>query len=245
MNFRDIEYGFSLAFKFFSNAFSITEFKRFLRDNRGVLVLSFDEIHIPDKGWLDYKRLEVDQSVKSISPNDLPKEFCPKACKLVDEFHRKTVNEDIEWMLYFDYTNGEVIYCWKGEKGKAKGDFENIHVCNRKIASIHNHPQGFYSFPSPDNFDILENVHEDYEIITSYSAFWIVKFKGKIAKEYRKLFQQFLGGDMGRIISIIRTNCPKYDIDNITEDVIGNYLMNEIDKEIQCIDLLLVKKEFD
>lgn len=50
---------------------------------------------------------------------------------------------------------------------------------------------------------------------------------------------------MGRIISIIRTNCPKYDIDNITEDVIGNYLMNEIDKEIQGIDLLLVKKEFD
>ena len=120
MNFRDIEYRFSLMLKFLSNAFSLNEFKMFLKDNRGGLMLSFDEIHIPDKDWLDYKRLEVDQSVKSISPNDLTKEFCPKVCKLVDEFHRKTVNEDIEWMLYFDYTNGEVIYCWKGEKGKLK-----------------------------------------------------------------------------------------------------------------------------
>lgn len=86
MNFRDIEYRFSLTLKFLSNAFSLNEFKRFLKDNRGGLVLSFDEIHIPYKDWLDYKRLEVDQSVKSISPNDLPKEFCPKACKLLMNF---------------------------------------------------------------------------------------------------------------------------------------------------------------
>ena len=146
MNFRDIEYGISLVLKFISKSFLLNEFKRFLNDNRGGLVLSFDEIHIPDKGWLDYKRLEVDESVKSISRNDLPNDFCPKACKLVDEFHKKTVNEDIEWMLYFDYTDGEVIYCWKGEEDKTGGAYDKIHLKGRNIASLHNHPKDYYSF---------------------------------------------------------------------------------------------------
>lgn len=75
--------------------------------------MSFDDVEFPDKDWWEYKLLKADKTVKSINPEDLPKDFCPKDCKLVDEFHRKTVNQDIERLLYCDYTNGEVIYCWK------------------------------------------------------------------------------------------------------------------------------------
>lgn len=135
---------------------------------------------------------------QSINPEDLPEDFCPKACKLVDEFHRKTVNEDVEWMLYFDYTNGDVIYCWKGEKDTTGGEYDRIYLKNRNIASLHNHPKRLYSFPSLDNFDILENDFEDYEIICADSSFWEIEFKGILENNIREqiisdlydLFQQ-------------------------------------------------------
>ena len=86
---------------FLASAFSMDEFRKFLNDNRGGLVLSFEDIEFPDKDWLEYKLLKVDKTVKSINSQDLPEDFCLSACKLVDEFHRKTVNEDVEWMMYF------------------------------------------------------------------------------------------------------------------------------------------------
>lgn len=210
--------------------FSKKEFERFLNDNSGGLVLSFDGFNFPDKDFLEYKILKADKSVKSIRHEDLPKDFCEKACHLVDEFHQKTANENVEWMLYFDYTTGEIIYCWKGQKGNVMGDYENIHVHNRRIASVHNHPLEFYSFPSPDNFDILKNNHEDYEIIISNHAMWIVEFKGSIEEMSWKKFQQVIGRDMDESISIIQKKGNVKDINNITEEIIGNYLLNEIDK---------------
>ncbi|WP_116591770.1 hypothetical protein [Methanobrevibacter thaueri] len=206
--------------------------------------MSFDEIHIPDKGWLDYKRLEVDESVKFISRNDLPNDFCPKACKLVDEFHKKTVNEDIEWMLYFDYTDGEVIYCWKGEEDKTGGAYDKIHLKGRNIASLHNHPKDYYSFPSSDNFDILGNKFEDYEIITSINVFWIVEFRGLVEKEIRQNFQYRLAKDMNSINNKIRLLCHDANmINSMVEVYIGDYLLNHIDKKINEIDLFLIKRE--
>ena len=163
---------------FLASAFSVDEFKKFLNDNRGGLILSFDDIEFPDKDWIEYKLLKIDKTVKSINPKDLPNDFCPKACKLVDEFHRKIVNQDIEWMLYFDYSTGDEIYCWKGEEDKTGGKYEKIHLKNRNIASLHNHPKNYYSFPSLDNFDILENDFEDYEIICASSSFWVIEYKG-------------------------------------------------------------------
>ena len=62
MSFRDIEYGISLVLKFISKSFLLNEFKRFLNDNRGGLVLSFDEIHIPIRaGWTinDWKLMNL------------------------------------------------------------------------------------------------------------------------------------------------------------------------------------------
>ena len=179
--------------EFILSAFSLDEFKRFLNDNRGGLVLSFDNLDLPDKEWIEYKQLKVDDSAGSVNPNDLQDVFCEEACRVVDEFHRKTINEKVEWMMYFDYTTGEVIYCWKGEEGKAIGGYEKIHVNSRKIASIHSHPKGYYSFPSPNNFDILENSHEDFEIIVSVTAFWILNLMEKSIKRIGEFFNKHLG----------------------------------------------------
>lgn len=91
MNLNNIIIDLLLVSEFVLSAFSLSEFKRFHHDNRGGLVLSVDDIKFPDRDWVEYKHLKVDKSVKSVNPNDLPKEFCESACKLVDEFHRKTV----------------------------------------------------------------------------------------------------------------------------------------------------------
>ena len=119
MILKNIKINFLFVMEFILSAFSLDEFKRFLNDNHGGLVLSFDNLDLPDKEWIEYKQLKVDDSAGSVNPNDLPDVFCEEACRVVDEFHRKTINEKVEWMMYFDYTTGEVIYCWKGEEGKA------------------------------------------------------------------------------------------------------------------------------
>ena len=91
----------------------------------------------------------------------------------------------------------------------------------------------------------MSNDFEDYEIITSLNAFWIVEFKGCVDKDARKNFQQDIGEDMSSIMLTIRVRCNPWDIDNITEEVIGNYLRKEIEKEIQGIELILLKMEYD
>lgn len=170
-----------MIISFLSSALSKESFEEFLNDNRGGLVLSFGDIDFKDTDWIEYMLLKVDKSVKPINPEDLPEDFCEEACRLVDEFHRKTVNQKVEWMLYFDYKTGEVVYCWKGEEGRLIGKFNEKFLFKKNIASIHSHAEGWYSFPSPENFDILENVFEDFEIITSADAFWIIEFKGSIS----------------------------------------------------------------
>ena len=244
MNLMNIEKYYFLSVKFLVSLVSLESFKEFFKDDSGGLVLPFSGEAINDEDWLEYQRLEVDKNVKSVNLDDLPSDFCDEACRLVDEFHKKTVNQDVEWMLYLDYNIGEVLYCWKGEKGRAEGDFDKIHLNGRKIVSVHSHTRGFYSFPSPENFDILEHDFEDYEIITSVNAYWIVEFKGIISEISRKKFQHDFKKNMSEIMSLIRLKNDDSDIDRITEKIIGNYLLNGIDKEIHGNPLILVKKEF-
>ena len=236
---------FLVMLGFISSLFSKETFHEFLNDNRGGLVLSFGDIDYKDAEWIEYKLLRPDRSVKSVNPCDLPDEFCDEACRVVDEFHRKTVNQDVEWMLYFDYKTGEVVYCWKGDENNVAGDYIPEFVSNRHIASIHNHPSGVYSFPSPDNFGILSNDFEDFEIITSVNAFWIVEFKGNISFTSKELFSQDLSDDMSSIISEIRLIYNFNDVDNVTEEDVAKYLLNKVDKQIQGINLVLIKKEYD
>jgi hypothetical protein len=222
---------------------SLKSVRKCLDDQYGGLVLSFDKIFIEDKDWIKYNSLNVNNSLKSIDFDDLPNDFCDAACTLVDEFRRKTVNEKVEWMMYFDYETGEVLYCWSGEKNRSGGNFNKVYLMGRKVASIHSHPKGCYSFPSPDNFDILENDFEDYELITSERVFWLIEFKGNVDESSRRFFQYNLGKSISEVMLIIKLTGNVIEIDEKTEEVISNYLLNGIDKKMNDIALHLTKKE--
>ena len=244
MNLANIRKILIFIAQFLSSIFSLEEIRFCLADQKGGLVLPFGSATLDDKDWIKYNLLRVNSSLKSINPKDLPNDFCDDACRLVDEFRRKTVNEEEEWMLYFDYTDGEVIYCWKGEEDKTGGAYDKIHLKGRNIASLHNHPKDYYSFPSSDNFDILGNKFEDYEIITSINVFWIVEFRGLVEKEIRQNFQYRLAKDMNSINNKIRLLCHDANmINSMVEVYIGDYLLNHIDKKINEIDLFLIKRE--
>lgn len=243
MNLRNIRYMVLLIMHFLSSMLSLKSVRKCLDDQYGGLVLSFDKIFIEDKDWIKYNSLNVNNSLKSIDFDDLPNDFCDAACTLVDEFRRKTVNEKVEWMMYFDYETGEVLYCWSGEKNRSGGNFNKVYLMGRKVASIHSHPKGCYSFPSPDNFDILENDFEDYELITSERAFWLIEFKGNVDESSRRFFQYNLGKSISEVMLIIKLTCNVIEIDEKTEEVISNYLLNGIDKKMNDIALHLTKKE--
>ena len=57
------------------------------------------------------------------------------------------------------------------------------HFKGKNVASIYNHPKGFLSAPSGENFQILEMENEDYELICGYDEFWILEAKGVFDKE--------------------------------------------------------------
>lgn len=198
-----------------------------------------------DEEWMEYQRLNVDENVKSINPRDLPEDFCDEACRVIDDFRRKTACEEVEWVLYVDYRTGEVIYCWKGESGNCDIDWERIHLNGKKIVSIHNHIKGYYSFPSPENFDMLENDFEDYEVITSQFAFWIIEFKGFIKSEMRKDFQDELAIAFNKLDDEIKSKYIDFlTIIKMTELICSEYLLEDIDKKINGISLVLRKKEY-
>ncbi len=44
-----------------------------------------------------FKKLKVDTTVKSINKNDLPQELSDETREFIEIFHRKTVNEPVEW----------------------------------------------------------------------------------------------------------------------------------------------------
>lgn len=111
MSFVNIKNKLIIILEFLSSLFSIDDFKACMADQKGGLVLPIGGGHVEDEDWIRYKLLRVDKSLKSIDLSDLPDEFCDEACKLIDEFRRKTIKEKEEWMLYFDYLTGEIIYC--------------------------------------------------------------------------------------------------------------------------------------
>ncbi|WP_407409094.1 hypothetical protein [Methanobrevibacter sp.] len=192
MKLRNVRFIIYLIIDIFSSVFSLDSFKIFLKDQKGALVLPIAGVAIDDKDWIKYKSLKCNKYIESITLKDLSCDFSEEACLLVDEFRRKTVDEMVEWMIYFDYHTGEVIYCWEGEEGRCLGDMEVTNFMGRNVASIHSHSRNYYSFPSPENFDILENKFEDYEIVTSVNAIWTVEFKGEVCRSIREDFQNNL-----------------------------------------------------
>lgn len=130
-----------------------------------------------------FKKLKINTTAKSINRNDLPSELSDETCEFIDIFHRKTVDESIEWNFYIDYETNEIIHCLKGENTKVKEYINSGLMKNRKIMTIHNHPKGTYSAPSATNFEILDHEFEDYEIICAEEEYWILKAKGKINEQ--------------------------------------------------------------
>ncbi|AMD17189.1 hypothetical protein TL18_03620 [Methanobrevibacter sp. YE315] len=243
MNFRNI---ILIIISAFSSLLSIESFNEFLNDDGGGLVLPISGNAIDDEDWIEYKKLKVDESVKSINPKDLPSDFCDGACRLVDEFRRKTVNEDVEWLIYFDYRTGDVIYCWKGKMGESGGDLDIIQLNDRNLASVHNHTEGYYSVPSPENFDILENEFEDYEVITSKNSFWTVEFKGGIDKELRENFQLNLSIELDKIEKETKLQYGGVVmVRDMIECIFSDYLLTSIEKSIGGIPLILNKMEYE
>lgn len=223
---------------FLSSIFSMDEFKLFLNDQKGGLILPISGPPIDDKEWIKYKFLKIDKAVKSINPEDLPKEFCRDACKLVDEFRRKTVNLDDEWMLYFDYATGEVIYCFEGEGGRTGGVYESVNFENRNIASIHNHPKKFYSFPSHDNFEILEKDFEDYEIICSLNSFWIINYEGILDEKQRHNLHRDLFRIFQTIDSYIKINYSKnMNVGNMIDEMYSEYMLSYLSNNYDTIKI--------
>lgn len=142
------------------------------RDNQGSLFPNFQT------DYVEYRKLKIDCSVKSINPNDLPEEFSKGIIKEINRFRRKTANLNNEWMLYIDYENGEILECIKEGAGEVTGVINLNTFKNRKAVSIHNHPEDFLSPPSYDNFELLRYDFEDYEIICAKDEFWIIEAKG-------------------------------------------------------------------
>lgn len=246
MNLQNIRYVIYLIIEFLSSTLSLDGLKACQADQRGGLILPIDGIEIEDKDWIKYKSLKKDMSLKLICPGDLPGDFCKKACELVDEFRRKTVNQKVEWMLYFDYRTGEIVSCWEGEEGKCNSEVNRKHIGGKNIATIHSHTEKYYSFPSPDNFDILENEFEDYEIITSINAFWTVEFKGSVSKELRENFQLGLSIEFDKMEEEIKARYVNmFVVRHMCERLFSEYLLNDIEKNIENIPLVLNKKEYD
>lgn len=49
---------------FLTSLFSVDDFRRFLNDNSGGLILPFGDKVYDDEEWLEYRRLKIDYSVK-------------------------------------------------------------------------------------------------------------------------------------------------------------------------------------
>ena len=121
---------------------------------------------------------------------------------------------------------------------------EVTNFMGRNVASIHSHSRNYYSFPSPENFDILENQFEDYEIVTSVNAIWTVEFKGEVSRSIREDFQKNLS-DKIRDITLTSITDGTDNIGNLIENNVSNYILDELNTIICGIELSIIKKEYD
>ncbi|WP_407382044.1 hypothetical protein [Methanobrevibacter sp.] len=201
-------------------------------DDRGAFVLPF-ELKLKDQEFLKYCRLDVDWDIPSVSGEDLPDEFSQKALKLVDLFRRKTAHLPYECMLFFDYKTGEIIYCF------VEDDFDvfiydeiyESHFEGKNVASIHNHPKGFLSAPSGENFQILEIENEDYELICGHDEFWILEAKGVFDKE---VVEEIRSEATNLYLNSLNF---KGDIDDVYSEFLIKFISDEIKDNIKLTKL--------
>ena len=224
---------------------SSATFEEFLNDTSGRLILPSTSKSYNNEDLLKYNKLKLNTSVKTMNKNDLPDDFSQKAIALVNEFHQKTIDEEIEGVLYFDYITGEILYCFKGNSESTRGFLDRYQLIDHHVASIHNHTKHIYSFPSPENFDILEKDFENYEIICSTSSFWTIEFKGKIKSKIRRDFIKDCKYNLNYLNSLKEAYNNPNEYNMMVEETMENYFLNEIDTKLKGIDLIINKKEYD
>ena len=200
------------------------------KDDQGLLFPNFQT------DYDEYRKLKIDFSVMSIDSKDLPKEFSKRTIREINKFRRKTANLDYEWILYIDYENGEILDCIKGIVGEVTGVINLNSFKNRKVVSIHNHPEGFLSPPSYDNFELLKYDFEDYEIICSKDEFWIIEAKGILNPNDRYLIQELI---FNIYTDVLEQFPDSFDKQN---EFYGNLLLDFIKEN--CVNIYLDKKEY-
>ena len=179
----------------------------------------------------EFCRLKTDWDIKSVVKNDLPDDISDETRDFIDIFRRKTAAETKEWNFFIDYENNEIIHCFNGNKSNVIGYIDRGYMADKKILSIHNHPPGTYSAPSPANFEILDNEFEDYEIICAVDEFWILEAKGYYSN--RKTIQK----ELHYIFSMIELFGTPNKNRKYSENLI-NYI-NDLNQTI-----ILTKKEY-
>ena len=66
---------------------------------------------------------------------------------------------------------------------KFSGEVDENIFKGRNVSIIHNHPRNFYSPPSSRNFQILSLDFQDYELVSSWDALWVLESKEEISDE--------------------------------------------------------------
>lgn len=215
--------------------------KRLMKDNRGGFLLPI-EVKIKDREYERYRHLPVDWSISPITKDDLPGEFSQKAVNTVDVFRRKTVNLDVECMIFFDIETGNIIFCNFADEDNPNEVYGEVYPYLLKgmhIASAHNHPKQYCSPPSGKNFEMLGLNFEEFEIVSSQDELWILE-------SHEIVFEQ-------DIINEICRNVDEYFnliykdvnfefvegyliIDNLNK-IYGDFLLNYLNNEFENIKL--------
>ena len=192
--------------------------------------------------WEKYDELKI-ENINTIEKKDLPEEFSENTFEIIDEFIKKTINLNIECLIYFDYKTGEILKCAIGEINGVKIDFKDNEFDNHHISSIHNHPSSVYSPPSDKNFSILIREFEDYELIASPNELWILKAKGTNPK---------LNIDFKLHSKWLLNSCQEYcrkRYDNFTKasdmcDVMYGIMLSNYINDKNINNIQLTKKEY-
>lgn len=217
--------------------------KELLRDNRGGFLIPASA-KIKDEEYARYRHLPPNWSIFPITKDDLPEEFSQRAVATVDMFRRKTYDLECECLIYFDIHTGNIVSCnfSDEEPDKVNADIYGDCLGGMHIASIHNHPNPYFSPPSGKNFEMLGIEFEEYELTLSKNELWILESNevvfdkeiiAEICKKVDDAFKSYLNDDNDDLEK------GYHVIDNVSRDY-GFYLLNYLNNEFENIKLTKV-----
>ena len=214
-------------------------------DDRGALLIP-TSLKLKDLEFMKYRHMPVNWHIDAVTEDDLPEEFSPKAVKLVDLFRRKTIDLDYEAMLIFDYKTGELIYCFVNDcrSGEVTGEVDESRFEGKHVSIIHNHPKNFYSPPSSRNFQILSLGFQDYELVSSWDALWILESKEELSNE--KIIE------IKEAIQVLYENATEKAYHEFLDDEIGFKKASDMYGELLLnyinnanLSVKLIRRDFD